>query len=64
MKVIVDMMKCDGHGTCVDACPEVFALGDEDDLVTVLTDEPPEELRSKVDRAVQVCPKAAIVVED
>jgi ferredoxin len=63
MKVVVDFMRCDGHGTCVDACPEVFALGDEDDVVTVLDAEPGEELREKVVHAVRVCPKAAITVE-
>ena len=29
MKVIVDVLRCDAHGVCVDACPEVFALSDE-----------------------------------
>ena len=30
MKVIVDELRCDAHGVCVTACPEVFALGDDD----------------------------------
>jgi ferredoxin len=64
MKVSVDLMRCDGHGTCVDACPEVFTLGDDDDVVTVLDETPAEELRGQVLQAVRVCPKAAITVED
>ena len=40
MKVVVDELRCDAHGVCVDACPEVFALDDDDDLVRVLVDEP------------------------
>jgi ferredoxin len=63
MRIVLDEMRCDGHGTCVDACPEVFALGDEDDVVTVLDEHPPEALRDSVVKAVRVCPKAAIAIE-
>lgn len=63
MKVKVDYEECDGHGVCVETCPEVFSLGDEDDEVTLLTDEPDESLREAVTRAEGLCPKAAITVE-
>jgi len=52
------------HGQCVDACPEVFALDDADDVVRLLVDEPDESLRAKLERAVKICPKAAITIED
>ena len=64
MKVVVDELRCDAHGVCVDACPEVFALCDDDDKVRVLVEEPDESLRDKVHRASVVCPKAAITIED
>ncbi len=64
MKVVVDELRCDAHGVCVHAAPEVFALDDDDDLVRVLDDSPPEVLRSSVVRAAQGCPKAAITIED
>jgi ferredoxin len=64
MKVIVDELRCDAHGVCVDVCPEVFSLNDDDDMVTVLVDEPDESLREKLNRAALVCPKAAIRIED
>jgi len=63
VRVIVDELRCDAHGCCVDACPEVFALSDEDDVVTVLQEEPDDSLREKADRAAVVCPKAAITIE-
>jgi ferredoxin len=63
VKVIVDPLRCDAHGLCVAACPEVFALDDDDDLVTVLLEEPGESLRPSLDRAAQMCPKAAIKIE-
>jgi ferredoxin len=64
MKVVVDELRCDAHGQCVNACPEVFALDDDDDLVTVLVAEPDESLRANVERAVQLCPKAAITLQN
>jgi ferredoxin len=42
----------------------VFALNDDDDLVTVLVEEPEESLRASLDRAALLCPKAAITIED
>ena len=64
MRVIVDELRCDAHGLCMRACPEVFALGDDDDVVRVLVKEPDESLREKVRHAARVCPKAAIRIED
>lgn len=64
MKVIVDEFRCDAHGVCAEQCPEVFALNDDDDTVRVLDSEPDESLRESVNRAADLCPKAAITVED
>ena len=44
------------------AAPEVFEVRD-DDFLYVLQDNPPEELRSKVELAVRNCPKQAIKLE-
>jgi ferredoxin len=63
MKVTVDPLRCDAHGVCVDACPQVFALDDDDDVVTLLQEEPDETLRESVERAARMCPKAAITVD-
>jgi ferredoxin len=63
MKVIVDELRCDAHGVCVDACPEVFALDQDDDVVRVLIGEPDESLRDSLEKAEMICPKAAITIE-
>jgi ferredoxin len=63
MKVIIDELRCDAHGVCVSACPEVFALGDDDDVVRVVEEEPAESLREPLNKAAQMCPKAAITIE-
>ena len=64
MKVVVDLDACEAHGDCVVAAPEIFDLGDEDDVVTVLNAEPGEDLRAKAELAVTNCPVAAITLED
>ena len=64
MKVIVDLDVCQAHGDCVVAAPEVFDLGEEADVVTVLNPEPGDELRARVERAALDCPVTAIRIED
>jgi ferredoxin len=64
MKVIVDLDVCSAHGDCVVAAPEIFDLGEDDDVVTVINPEPGEELRAKAERAEQDCPVTAIRIED
>ncbi len=63
MKVIVDHSLCEGHAKCMDNVPEVFEVREDDRSYTLL-DEIPEELRAKVQRAVQVCPRAAISLKE
>ena len=63
MKAIVDHSLCEGHAKCMDNVPEVFEVREDDRSYTVL-DEVPEELRARVERAVQVCPRAAISLRE
>ncbi len=62
MKASVDPDRCEGHGKCQAAAPEVFELR-EDDLSHVLLDAIPESLREKVERASRLCPRQAITIE-
>jgi ferredoxin len=45
------------------AAPEVFEVRD-DDFLYVLDEHPSEELRSKVEEAVRLCPKQAISIDE
>lgn len=63
MRVIVDFDLCQGHGMCEGEAPEVFKLGD-DGMLTVLQEEPPQELRDKLLAAEKYCPTMAITIED
>lgn len=60
MNVTVDHDRCEGHAKCQAAAPEVFEVRD-DDLSYVLVDEVPEELVPKVEQAIRLCPRQAIV---
>lgn len=62
MKVVVDMNKCQDHGQCVFAAPEVFRMDDDGRLAYV--SDPDEALRDQVEEAADVCPLQAIRIED
>ena len=62
MKVVVDYDLCEANALCMDCCPEVFRV-EEDDTLTVLLDDIPEDLRSKVEESVRLCPRQAIVLD-
>jgi ferredoxin len=62
MHITVDVDKCIASGGCVFACPEVFGQ-DDDGIVVLLQDSPGEELRSKVNDAIDACPAAVIDVQ-
>ena len=64
MKIVVDFDACAAHGDCVAAAPDLFDLGDDDDVVRVLIDEPGEEHRAAAQAAVDSCPMVAIRIED
>lgn len=63
MKVVVNYDLCESNAVCMAIAPEVFEVRD-DDFLYLLQEEPPEELRTKVEEAVRRCPKQALSVED
>jgi ferredoxin len=64
VKVIVDNDRCELHGECMVAAPDVFVIEDDKEWVTVLDAQPGEHLRSAVEEAALMCPVAAIRIED
>lgn len=64
MKIHVDLDVCEAHAECVAHAPEIFDLGDDDDVVTVLLAEPPEDMRADAIAAERSCPVDAITIED
>ena len=62
MKVVVDFDLCESNAVCMGIAPEVFEVRD-DDFLYVLDENPPEEMRPKIEEAVRMCPKQAISIE-
>ncbi|HVB01501.1 MAG TPA: ferredoxin [Acidimicrobiales bacterium] len=63
MKIVLDKEVCAGHGQCVDAAPEVFAL-DDDGYVVQLIENPDERYRAAVEDAARRCPEIVIKLVD
>jgi ferredoxin len=63
MRVTADRDQCVSSGACVSICKQVFAQ-DEEGIVVVLDETPPEALRPEVQDAEESCPSACIEVED
>ena len=59
MKVEVDFDLCESNAICMGIAPTVFEVRD-DDCLDILDENPSEELRPKLEEAVQSCPRAAI----
>jgi len=63
VKVVVDYDLCEANALCMDACPEVFRVEEDDTLTILIEDDIPESLRDKVENAARLCPRQAIQVE-
>lgn len=61
IKVIVDLNLCQSHGECAIVAPEVFELGEDDQLRW--QEEVDPSRRAEVEEAANVCPMMAIRLE-
>lgn len=63
VRVVVDYDLCESNAVCMQVLPEVFEVRD-DDFLYLLDETPPDELRPRLEQAVQRCPKQAISIAD
>ncbi|MDH3225788.1 MAG: ferredoxin [Thermoleophilia bacterium] len=61
-RVRVDHDKCSSIGVCMQHAPQVFEVGD-DNLLYLLDENPPDELRQRVEASAIECPMQAITIE-
>ena len=59
VKAVVDRDLCIGCSLCVDTCPEVFAMGDDNLAYTIGESVPPDQYDC-VREAAEICPVEAI----
>jgi ferredoxin len=63
MRVVADYELCESNAVCMRVCPAVFKVDDEDNL-HILIEQPGEELRSDVEKAVRLCPRQALSIAE
>ncbi len=63
MKVSVDKDTCTGCGLCVDECPDVFEMNEDEDVAVVKVSEVPADLEDSAKDAADGCPVEAISVQ-
>jgi ferredoxin len=62
MKAVVIADDCTGCGLCVETCPEVFEMND-DDIAKVKADPVPAGAEATAKEAAEDCPSEAIKIE-
>lgn len=63
MRVRVDREACEANAVCTGLVPEVFEVGDDDNL-HIRLDEVPADLLATVRLTVRSCPKAALRLDE
>jgi len=59
MKAFVDRTLCTGCGLCIEICPKVFEM-DDDNVARVVCDLIPTEVKHLAQEAASTCPFKAI----
>ena len=62
-RVEVDLDLCQGHAMCELEAPDYFRVPKRG-KVEILDAEPPDEARSDIERAVEMCPTRALSIQE
>ncbi|MDQ0382872.1 ferredoxin [Amycolatopsis thermophila] len=62
VRIEIDRHRCEGHGLCEQAAPEIFRLDDEGEVELLVPEDIVPELRVQAEAGVRVCPVAALRV--
>ena len=61
-QIIIDTYLCNGCGTCVEMCPEVFRFDETSGKAELVTAEP--EITDEVYQAAAYCPEKCIEIQE
>lgn len=59
--IIIDVYECNGCGSCVEICPEVFAMDEAGEKASLI--DPDAEVTDKVEEAAAYCAQKCIYFE-
>lgn len=59
-KLVINEELCEGCGTCVETCPEVFELGDDEKAHII---GPDKTGTCNIQEAIELCPTQALTLE-
>ncbi|GAC57891.1 putative 3Fe-4S ferredoxin [Gordonia hirsuta DSM 44140 = NBRC 16056] len=62
MRVTCDYDLCESNAVCVGMAPDVFELNDDDDMVILQAEVPPER-EEEMRQVVASCPRSALSLE-
>lgn len=62
-RIEVDLDLCQGHAMCELEAPDYFRVPKRG-TVEILDDEPPEDARAEIERAVDSCPTRALFITE
>jgi sterol 14-demethylase len=63
VRIVVDRDLCQGHGVCESEAPDVFSVSKKG-VLTIVDENPPEQWRPLVEKAVAFCPTHALTIEE
>lgn len=63
MKVVVDFDICASTGACTQVAPDVFEIR-QDGYLYILVENPEGDVLVRAQEAVELCPTAAITIEE
>jgi len=63
MKILVDYDLCEANAKCMQVCPEVFEVDDDDNLI-LHKETVDDSLKAKVEEAIRICPRQALALAD
>ncbi len=58
--IIIDTYRCNGCGSCVEICPEIFQLDETTEKAIIITDG--FEMSDAIQEAIAYCPENCIEV--